>query len=133
MNDVMCRGDYRLGTACGKCSRCVAAEALRPENQRVYPVGTERNWKAELDAQHLRADTAEAERDALRERHDTVKCQRNDANRLLAAAEQRIAEMSELLKRCIPVCRFKYSRAERDLINDITAALNPKPEAGSHE
>lgn len=23
MNDVMCRGDIRLGTACGKCSRCL--------------------------------------------------------------------------------------------------------------
>lgn len=42
MNEVMCKGDAQLGTACGKCSRC-------------------------CDAQRLRADTAEAELAKLRE------------------------------------------------------------------
>lgn len=97
----MCKGDFRLGTACGKCSRCIAAEALRPENQRIYPVGTERNWQAELDAQRLRADTAEAELRTERLRADAAVGDANDAERSLAGAEQRIAELKCALENLI--------------------------------
>lgn len=106
-----------------------AAEALRPERQRVYPVGTERNWQADFDAQRLRADTAEAERDALRTSKEAVEFNLNKVDRVLLAAEQRIAELKAVLERMLedddmPVHWF----AQR-----IDAALNPKPEAEGHE
>ncbi len=112
------------------------------------------DMEADRDAQRLRADTAEAELketklrmqynadtahdlssklDTERMRADTAVGDANEAERKLAAAEQRIALMSKLLKRCIPVCRFKNSHTERDLIADINAALNPNPEAESDE
>lgn len=75
----------------------------------------------QLDAQRLRADTAEAD---VQEVCKTVEA----VTASLAAAEQRIAELKSVLERMLedddmPVHWF----AQR-----IDAALNPNPEAESH-
>jgi len=114
---------------------------------------------AALDAQRLRADTAEAELEVLKRE---VECRiSNEVNAVeaLAAAEQRIAKMSELLKKFFefvemaPVssgvccCGSDTSQAnhgdhmavdqwDRSVSlwgREIDAALNPNPEAESHE
>jgi hypothetical protein len=82
-----------------------------------------------LDAQRLRADTAEAERDALKDEVGQAKGEYDRAVNKLAAAEQRIAELKSVLERMLedddmPVHWF----AQR-----IDTALNPNPEAESHE
>ena len=134
----------------------------------------------ELDAQRLRADTAEAElaektRDAinlkiivdaakntqeeLRESRDSFQRVGIQMMEKLAAAEQRIAEMSELFKKffefvemapvssgvCCCGCDTSQANHGDHMAVDqwdhsvglwgreIDAALNPKPEAGSHE
>lgn len=110
---------------------------------------------AALDAQRLCADTAEAELEVLRQQHaeqscifcnnsgellSAVKTERsrgdaavgdaNEAERRLAAAEQRIAELEILLRIGIPT--LEYMRCN-SLVGMINAALNPNPEAESHE
>lgn len=81
------------------------------------------NGESELDAQRLRADTAEAERDAAVE---TI----SELSDKVVAAEQRIAEHEGMLRHfanCAEV--FQVGTAAMDYV----AALNPAPEAGSHE
>jgi len=115
--------------------------------------------KIHYDAQRLRADTAEAERDGakaannvLREelrterlRADAAVGDANEAERKLAAAEQRIADLDSWNRRLEILLRraSNYGGLTPDwhdavqLIlaeqKEIHAALNPKPEAGSHE
>lgn len=116
--------------------------------------------KSALDAQRLRADTAEAELEVLRQQHaeqscifcnnsgellSAVKTERsrgdaavgdaNEAERKLAAAEQRIADLIELLRGA-----WKYAdhdlnvvTVNRELAARIEAALNKKSEGESHE
>lgn len=36
ISDVMCRGDIRLGTACGHCSRCERANAIETLAKTIY-------------------------------------------------------------------------------------------------
>jgi hypothetical protein len=73
-----------------------AREALKPENQRIYPVGTTRDYESELAA--LREELAElADIKAyatipLRERC----AERKDLQQRLTAAEQRNSELVEL-------------------------------------
>lgn len=88
-----------------------------------------------LAAETLRADTAEAtvaERDealALKQR-DLIEAQTAVAGwaRKHAAAEQRVSELKELLQDLFNQCELTLYFDRR-----IEAALNPKPEAGSHE
>lgn len=87
---------------------------------------------SDFDAQRLRADTAEAELAKLRERHDTVKCQRNDATKVLAAAEQRIGELWQLVEKA-----YDHETIDDDWIEEYRrlkmsdAALNQKSEGKS--
>lgn len=111
-----------------------------------------------LDAQRLRADTAEAELADLRQQHaeqtcvfcnnsgellSVVKTERlrgdaavgdaNEAERKLAAAEQRIASHEKLLRRIAKHYDGSDVRELHRAIDEIDAALNPNPEAESHE
>lgn len=51
----------------------------------------------------------------------------------LTAAEQRNETMSKLLQRCIPVCRYKGSHTERQLINEIEEVCAKPTESGASE
>lgn len=90
---------------------------------------------AALDAQRLRADTAEAERDKLQQEL----CKRaGDIGRLTGerdAAEQRIAELLALIEKAHTwVDRNNFGGWDAyELRDELAAALNPKPESGSHE
>lgn len=128
----------------------------------------------DFDAQRLRADTAEAELDALREamadrdkkdeirlsdraelidgfnkrleknsaklkalvdRNTRLKYRINSAEQKLAAAEQCIADQNELIKKAHAwVDHNNFGGWDAyELRDQLAAALNPKPEAGSHE
>jgi hypothetical protein len=85
-----------------------------------------------LDAQRLRADTAEAE---LRREKEFHAVNVSESERMLAAAEQRIADLIELLRGA-----WKYAdhdlnvvTVNRELAARIEAALNQKSEGESHE
>lgn len=110
-----------------------------------------------LDARRLRADTAEAELQALRDKLELSERDRMAAERRyeemaaardciatnynqlsygasickekLAAAEHRIAAMAELLK----YVRTKPGFFSGEFVLKIDSALNPNPEAESHE
>lgn len=140
-----------------------AKESLKPENQRTYPVGTSALDAAlsKLAAETLRADTAEADLRTERLRADAAVGDANDAERELAAAEQRIAELTKSFDKFRDVVRGCERLASQyspciDAVDegggddnedptlaifhrlyyamfDADAALNPKPEAGSHE
>ncbi|MGY2441379.1 hypothetical protein [Pseudomonas sp. SDO52101_S400] len=154
-----------------------AAEALKPENQRVYPIGTERDWQAELDTQRLRADTAEAENRILRHSNssfletvakvcdllgidlddakhadgqpsDVLFSHAKDQAEKLAAAEQRISGLKARYNFLSKVTPYKFRKMQEAASTDggdviyfhadrfdaqIDAALNPNPEAESHE
>jgi conjugal transfer/entry exclusion protein len=124
------------------------------------PSNTQSRWvslhdfkkmESQLDAQRLRADTAEAERDdalalagAWKEQERLRGIQAINASSELAAAEQRIAEMVELLNLADHYLQADSFSSTGDVIEHtqemrdefrkkIAAALNPKPEAGSHE
>lgn len=116
-----------------------------------------RDQLPDFDAQRLRADTAEAERDALRTSKEAVEFNLNKVDRALLAAEQRIAELeADLLARNALLeelgCPFEpvedlyvkinppgimaglaLDAYRRAISAKADAALNPKPEAGSHE
>lgn len=112
--------------------------------------------RGELDAQRLRADTAEADsvrkdcviEDLMQSNSDMTTC--------LAAAEQRISELEKILRTAKSYIRdlseslgnacedfegdededpqaIEECDAARQFIDRIDAALNSKPEAGSHE
>ncbi len=90
MSEVMCKGDVRLGTACGKCSRC-------------------------FDAQRLRADTAEAERDTLRELlRDIQRCGMHG----LQVNGPSIAQLRNALRGCGP-CGFTQCGAAPQRIAEL--------------
>jgi len=91
----------------------------------------------DFDAQRLRADTAEAERDKYRKVNDSLMAR----NLELQAAEQRNAELTALLREGIDAVERlsttpkEYNQEQWvDLhawTSNADAALNPKPEAGS--
>lgn len=100
----------------------------------------------DFDAQRLRADTAEAEIQALRLVFQNAEdCELNDAELKLAAAEQRIADQHALLLKCKEVFDNCYGMNDQKtrvdwyanyLVPtkvDLNAALTPNPEAESHE
>lgn len=85
-------------------------------------------------------DAAQSELAALREelaaQKETVALFESEFSKQsvsLTAAEQRNADMSKLLQRCIPVCRYKGSHTERQLINEIEAVLAKPTESGASE
>lgn len=89
----------------------------------------------DFDAQRLRADTAEAELRIERLRADAAVGDANDAERSLAAAEQRNAQLIGLLRRAYDAdlaSRHCQPYNTTKLMDDIDAALNPNPEAESH-
>lgn len=101
----------------------------------------EGNWVAaeDCDAQSLRADTAEAELKATKEGmayrgslFGKVQSERDDYERKLAAAEQRIAKMAKALEEASYVLGC-YAPPTHKVLDLISAALNPDPEAESHE
>lgn len=93
----------------------------------------EKGWGKELDAQRLRADTAEAELEVLRKQHAEQSCIFcNNSGELLSkvkAAEQRIAGLKGLLLDLTLDDDFPEHWNEAYAID---ATLNPNPEAESH-
>jgi len=93
-----------------------------------FPHGPDVVLATEFDAQRLRADTAEAELRTERLRADAAVGDANEAERKLAAAEQRIASHESILRRfanCADV------RQVGTLAMDYVAALNQKSEGES--
>lgn len=126
---VACCGDTIVVNAEDFDARDHAAE--------VY-FGSWKRTEQELDAQRLRADTAEAERNQLlndpnsvfKKMCDMALKQRDEAMSKLAAAEQRIASHESTLRHfanCADVRQVGTSAMA------YVAALNPSPEAESHE
>lgn len=91
--------------------------------------------KSDINAQRLRADTAEAERDALKDEVGQVKGEYDRAVNKVTAAEQRIAEQNELIKKAHAwVDHNNFGGWDAyELRDQLAAALNPNPEAESHE
>lgn len=85
-----------------------------------FPHGPEVVLATEFDAQSLRADTAEAELAKLNDLHKALV-----QGGKLVAAEQRIAELSKLLKEASTDELFPIRQR---LLVRIKAALNPKPQ-----
>jgi hypothetical protein len=130
-----------------------------------FELDSEGAWVAasDFDAERLRADTAEAERESMRaERNDAelragrLKVDNENYDRLLTrksnqchAAEQRIAELEKdaaryqwLRDKSESVHQFYLSTPiwftgvkfkKENVDSTIDAALNPNPEAESHE
>ena len=100
-----------------------------------FPHGPEVVLATEFDAQRLRADTAEAERDALRTSKEAVEFNLNKVDRALLAAEQRIAKLETVLRSAVEWFDDGVGRsiAEFCKLQEMRAALNPNPEAESHE
>jgi hypothetical protein len=115
------------------CHACVSL----PREIHCPVCDPDRGWREEIDAQRLRSDTAEAERDALRykaELYDEVcgdATGRGYANVTMAlcalsAAEQRTAELLVMLRQAwVDEC------VSAEDCRKIDAALNQKSEAES--
>jgi len=105
----------------------VAIADQTPTDVSMYSVAVdiECNMAPLWDAQRLRADTAEAELKALKHPMNSAQQLRKD----LAAAEQRIAELAGLLQ----YVRTKPGFFSGEFVLKLDAALNPNPEAESHE
>lgn len=100
----------------------------RLQEMKLIAEGSERDrleLQKQLDAQRLRADTAEAELKREKEFHAVSV---SESERMLAAAEQRIAELWTLLREGL-----EEQKNGDDWIDRVVAALNPNPEAESHE
>ena len=100
--------------------------------------------RKQLDAQRLRVDTAEAERDAWKDMREQSRARNAKLRKKLSAAEQRIAELVELLSKaklavddvaenCEDQTDWASAKSMHALSERIDAALNPKPEAESHD
>jgi len=111
--------------------------------QRLMNVeGRLRVLEQSLQGQRLRADTAEAELAKANKSADTYlaaweKCAefRDASEDKVKAAERRIAELSannQQLSKLLGQALAALNPTAR-LAKEIKAALNPKPEAGSHE
>lgn len=115
------------------------------------------NLRSQLDAQRLRADTAEAERDSWKDMREQSRARNAKLRKKLTATEQRIAELEK------DAARYRYLRdpdnrdglepedvivvgiaegediawlEQMDQAIDVmleSAALSPKPEADRHE
>lgn len=84
-----------------------------------------------LAAETLRADTAEARVKTAEHDLEFFKSGKNEQFDRAEAAEQRGEELFGLLEHAYGA--IENSKEWRWLIDRIDAALNPKPEAGSHE
>lgn len=87
----------------------------------------------ELSALREELATTKGELDSLLGRYSRMWDAHDKCAERLTAAEQRNAVMSKLLQRCIPVCRFKGSHTERQLINEIEEACAKPTESGASE
>jgi len=126
MDDVKrCKHDRNF---CMEC-HAPAAGAIstgHPDAGRVYAAAYEA-VKKDYDAQRLRVDTAEAE---LKREREFNAVNVSEAERMLAAAEQRIADHESMLRH-FASCADLFQVGTMAM--NYVAALNPKPEAGSHE
>jgi multidrug resistance efflux pump len=84
------------------------------------------DMEADRDAQRLRADTAEAELAVTEKEVEGLQSALGDAEQRIAALEGLLHEMVEHDYRFIDAKLV-------DFVERIEAALNHKPEAGSHE
>ncbi|RVD77066.1 hypothetical protein [Pseudomonas koreensis] len=101
------------------------------------------NRRPYFDAQRLRADTAESELKIVRKSRDDELENYNALISDLAAAEQRVAELTALLLSGRKVVSDAVGLVEEwanvlrkrmvDHCSAVDAALNPNPEAESHE
>ena len=114
-----------------------------------FPHGPSIVMAEAFDAQRLRADTAEAERDKWETRACSEATKLHEAEQKLAAAEQRIADMKGALENLLDayskpdyrICcsghdcgcmgATNHQQAEH-YAKEALAALNPNPEAESH-
>ena len=83
----------------------------------------------DFDAQRLRADTAEAEAARKDQVIEDMVESNSDMTTCLAADEQRIAELLKLLR----MMKDNGGYLDEQEWERIDAALNPNPEAESHE
>lgn len=100
-------------------------------------------YQEEIDAQRLRADTAEAELVVMTDNFNIVVRQKMKLSKELAAAEQRIANLniesaSIVLANCMDYPWGYMPENGRALMRKhakdiVEAALNPNHEAESHE
>lgn len=110
---------------------CVVVEADWPEYEPVWEMIESRMaGYPSLHPQRLRADTAETERDALKYDCQVANSVINAQKSELAATGLLIGELRELLNIVRDDTGEYYSE---NLQSRILAALNPNPEAGSHE
>lgn len=99
------------------------------------------DMEADRDAQRLRADTAEAEVTRLEDEFDTLENTNTTTKLKLAAAEQRISDMGSTLAGALKLLRGVHTGDlfgpdDWETVNAFlisAAALNPNPEAESHE
>lgn len=110
----------------------------RLQEMKLIAEGSERDrleLQKQLDVQRLRADTAEAERDAMRTSKEAVEFNLNKVDRALLAAEQRIAELSannQQLRKLLGQTLAALNPTKA-LSKSIRAALNHNPEAESND
>lgn len=100
-----------------------------------FPHGPEVVLATDFDAQRLRADTAEAESARKDGVIEDLMQSNGDMTTCLAAAEQRIAELSaenQQLRKLLEQTLAALNPTAK-LSKSIRAALNPNPEAESHE
>lgn len=88
--------------------------------------------RSDYDAQRLRADTAEAELEKLREQVELWRGRTTNLTHAQFAAEQRIAELLQICRDIQDDPRL-WLMVRAELSGRISAALNPNPEAESHE
>ncbi len=111
----------------------VAQEALKPENQRIYPIGTSRDLQGELVSSQsqlaaLREELADCSSDlkVTKQALESLKGERDDLQQRLADAERRNAVMASLLREGLE--EFKEGD---DWIDRVVAAIAKPEEAKS--
>ena len=89
--------------------------------------------RAQLDAQRLRADTAEAERDSWKDMREQSRLRNAKLRKKLTAAEQRIAELKSALEGMLEYFPEGHSDGECFSVEAARSALNQKSEGESNQ
>ncbi len=119
---------YRFKGAAGEYVYSVDYDAAQSELSALREELT--IWKTKACEAAEREAALREELAKLRERHDTVKCQRNDAQQRLTAAEQRNAVLCDLLDEAQVIAGHSFSTA---FVAEIDAALAKPTESGASE